>query len=131
MLTGADKVVYTTPTRQWPTGVAMSAERRRELLEWSARAGGVIIKNDLNAEFTYGHAYWDEHEDIGVGADARGPAFFVVEPKRNGRLWEVRQIIDDPAGNRDWSIFATVDLDACDEAGELVLRTLDFSRLDG
>ena len=43
----------------------------------------------------------------------------------------MRQIIDDPAGNRDWSIFATVDLDACDEAGELVLRTLDFSRLDG
>ena len=75
--------------------------------------------------------YWDEHEDIGVGADARGPAFFVVEPRRGGRLWEVRQIIDDPAGNRDWSIFATVDLDACDEAGELVLRTLDFSQLDG
>ena len=75
--------------------------------------------------------YWDEHEDIGVGADARGPAFLIVEPKRNGRLWEMRQIIDDPAGNRDWSIFATVDLDACDEAGELVLRTLDFSRLDG
>lgn len=56
MLTGADKVVYVTPARQWPTGVAMSAERRRELLEWSARAGGVIIENDLDAEFTYGHA---------------------------------------------------------------------------
>lgn len=75
--------------------------------------------------------YWDEHEDIGVGPDARGPAFFVVETKRGGRLWEVRQILDDPAGNRDWSILATVDLDECDEAGELVLRTLDLSRLDG
>ncbi|RRD51437.1 RNA helicase [Arachnia propionica] len=75
--------------------------------------------------------YWDEHEDIGVGQDARGPAFFVVETKRGGRLWEVRQILDDPAGNRDWSILATVDLDECDEAGELVLRTLDLSRLDG
>ena len=75
--------------------------------------------------------YWDEHEDIGVGADARGPAFFIVEEHRGGRLWEVRQIIDDPAGNRDWSIFATVDLDASDTAGELMLKTLDFSRLDG
>jgi len=75
--------------------------------------------------------YWDEHEHIGVSADARGPAFFIVEPRRGGRLWEVRQIIDDPAGNRDWSISATVDLNACDEAGELVLRTVDFSRLDG
>lgn len=56
MLTGADKVVHVTPARQWPTGVAMSARRRRELLEWSARTGGVIIENDLDAEFTYGHA---------------------------------------------------------------------------
>ncbi|MDO5082233.1 MAG: DUF3516 domain-containing protein [Arachnia propionica] len=75
--------------------------------------------------------YWDEHEDIGVGSDARGPAFFIVETRRGGRLWEVRQILDDPAGNRDWSILASVDLDECDEAGELVLRTLDLSRLDG
>ena len=75
--------------------------------------------------------YWDEHEDIGVGQDARGPAFFHVETRRGGRSWEVRQILDDPAGNRDWSILATVDLDECDEAGQLVLRTLDLSRLDG
>lgn len=56
MLTGADKVVHVTPARQWPTGVAMSVDRRRELLDWSARTGGVIIENDLDAEFTYGHA---------------------------------------------------------------------------
>ena len=31
-----------------------------------------------------------------IGTDARGPAFFVVEPRRGGRLWEMRQIIDDP-----------------------------------
>ena len=56
MLTAADRVVHVTPARQWPTGVAMSIERRNELLEWSARTGGVIIENDLDAEFTYGHA---------------------------------------------------------------------------
>lgn len=75
--------------------------------------------------------YWDEHDEIGTGPDARGPAMFVVTKRRGGRLWEVRQIIDDPAGNRDWSITAQVDLDACDEADELVLRTVDFARLDG
>ncbi len=73
--------------------------------------------------------YWDEHEEIGVGRDARGPAFFLVEER--GRRWEVRQILDDPAGNRDWSILALVDLDECDDTGELVLHTIDFSRLDG
>ena len=58
-----------------------------------------------------------------------GPAMLVVTER--GRVWDVRQIIDDPEGNRDWSIEAVVDLDDCDEAGELVLRTMNFSRLDG
>lgn len=56
MLTGADRVVHVTPARQWPTGVAMSQRRREKLLEWSARTGGIIVENDLDAEFTYGHA---------------------------------------------------------------------------
>ncbi|MFP5417131.1 MAG: DEAD/DEAH box helicase [Actinomycetes bacterium] len=73
-------------------------------------------------------AYWDEHDSIGTGADARGPALFVVTPR--GRRWEVRQIVDDPAGNHDWALTAEVDLDASDEAGELAVRTIDFSRLD-
>jgi len=47
-----------------------------------------------------------------------------------GRRWEVRQVIDDPEGNHDWSILAEVDLNASDEAGDLVLRTLAMERLD-
>ncbi len=73
--------------------------------------------------------YWDDHDEIGVDSDARGPALFVVAEQ--GRRWEVRQIIADPAGDRDWSIAAGVDLDECDEAGELIVRTLSFGRLDG
>lgn len=73
--------------------------------------------------------YWDEHDHIGTGPDARGPGLLVISEQ--GRTWDVRQIIDDPEGNRDWSITARIDLDECDEAGELVLRTLDFARLDG
>ncbi len=56
MLSAADKVVHVTPARQWPTGVAMSPQRRHELLAWSARTGGVIVENDLDAEFTFGQA---------------------------------------------------------------------------
>ena len=73
--------------------------------------------------------YWDEHDLIGVDADARGPALLVITEQ--GRTWDVRQVVADPEGNHDWSITALVDLDECDEAGELVLRTLDFARLDG
>jgi len=72
--------------------------------------------------------YWEEHDTIGTGADARGPALFVVTPK--GRTWKVRQVIEDPEGNHDWAIDAWVDLDECDESGELVVHTIDFSRLD-
>jgi hypothetical protein len=73
--------------------------------------------------------YWDEHDQLPTDADARGPALLVVTEE--ARVWDIRQIIDDPEGNHDWSITARVDLDECDEAGELVLHTLDFARLDG
>jgi hypothetical protein len=43
--------------------------------------------------------------------------------------WEVQQIIDDPEGNHDWRITATVDLDASDEAGDLVLELVSFKPL--
>ncbi len=75
-------------------------------------------------------AYWDEHDEMRTSKDSRGPAFFDVEQQRGGRDWLVRQVIDDPAGNRDWALHATVDLDECDEAGELVLKTVAFARLD-
>jgi hypothetical protein len=38
------------------------------------------------------------------------------------RLWEVQQIVGDPAGDHDWRIVGTVDLDASDLEGELVLN---------
>ena len=45
------------------------------------------------------------------------------------RLWRVRQVLDDPAGHHDWVIDAIADLDASDEAGELVLATTSMHRL--
>src|SRR5262249_53418371 len=40
--------------------------------------------------------YWKEHDDIGTGPDARGPAMLVIDAQRD--RWLVRQIFDDPAG---------------------------------
>jgi superfamily II RNA helicase len=75
-------------------------------------------------------AYWDEHEWLDDGPAARAPDLLVVD--RSGereveRTWTVRQVVNDPEGHRDWSIVATVDLDASDAAGEPVLRTRSFS----
>jgi superfamily II RNA helicase len=71
--------------------------------------------------------YYDEHDEIGTGADARGPQLLIitVEPQR----WQVRQIFDDPAGDHDWGISAEVDLPASDEAGTAVVRVIDVNRL--
>jgi hypothetical protein len=67
--------------------------------------------------------YFAEHDEIGTGPDARGPARLIIdqEPDR----WRVREIFDDPAGHHDWGISAEVDLAASDEAGEAVVRVLD------
>ena len=73
--------------------------------------------------------YFDEHTDIGTGPDARGPQWLQITEEA-GR-WLVRQVVDDPAGDRDWAITAEVDLAASDEAGEAVVRVTGFDRMDG
>ncbi|WP_026543653.1 DEAD/DEAH box helicase [Arthrobacter sp. 35/47] len=59
--------------------------------------------------------YFDAHDDIDDGPDARGPALLIIR-QLPGR-WEVRQIFKDPSGDQDWGINAVVDLAASDEAG--------------
>jgi len=71
--------------------------------------------------------YFAEHDEIGTGADARGPALLIID-EQPGR-WRVRQIFDDPAGDHDWGISAEVDLAASDAAGEAVLRVTDVGQL--
>jgi hypothetical protein len=63
--------------------------------------------------------YFAEYDEIGTGPTARGPSLFMLEqaPTR----WVVRQTLDDPAGDHDWALTASVDLAASDEAGEAVL----------
>ncbi|MEU5637438.1 PLP-dependent aminotransferase family protein [Streptomyces rishiriensis] len=46
------KAVLSTPAHQFPTGVVLDGERRRELLNWAAE-GGVVIEDDYDAEHRY------------------------------------------------------------------------------
>jgi superfamily II RNA helicase len=75
-----------------------------------------------------GSAYFAEHDDVGSGADARGPAMLIID--RQPTVWQVRQILDDPAGDHDWGFEVEVDLEASDEEGAAVLRLVDAGRLD-
>ena len=69
-------------------------------------------------------AYFDAHETIGIDAGARSAAYLEIDesPERAERLWRVRQVFADEAGDRDFQIVAAVDLDATQEAGEAVFR---------
>jgi superfamily II RNA helicase len=71
--------------------------------------------------------YFEVHDEILTGPDARGPALLIIDPRPDG--WAVRQIFDDPAGDHDWGINAMVDLAASDEAGSAVLRITDVGQL--
>jgi len=71
--------------------------------------------------------YFDEHDEIGTGPDARGPGLLIIDAQRDH--WTVRQIFDDPAGDHDWGFSARVDLAASDEAGVAVLELTDAGQL--
>ena len=90
---------------------------------------------DLDAADGWNAAAWEEaldpyfeaHGEIGTGPDARGPAMLIIEEGKTA--WTVRQILDDPAGDHDWGISATVDLAASDEEGAAVVHVTDVGQL--
>ncbi|KJQ54265.1 DEAD/DEAH box helicase [Microbacterium sp. SA39] len=71
--------------------------------------------------------YFAEHDEILTGADARSSKLLILE--QGATQWTARQIFDDPAGDHDWGISATVDLAASDEAGEAVVTVTGVDRL--
>jgi superfamily II RNA helicase len=103
--------------------VELAALRRYgELGELDAEAGW-----DAGAWADALEPYFAEHDEIGTGADARGPRLLIIEEHPDH--WSVRQILDDPAGDHDWGISARVDLAASDAAGAAVVRVTDVGQL--
>jgi len=47
------RLVYVTPSHQFPLGVTMSLSRRLALLEWAKRSGAFVIEDDYNSEYRY------------------------------------------------------------------------------
>jgi hypothetical protein len=99
--------------------VELAARRRyTELGELDADSGW-----DAEAWREVMSEYFEEHDSLGWGPQARGPGLLVID-EHPGR-WAVRQIFDDPEGHHDWGISAEVDLEESDEAGFAVIRVTD------
>ncbi len=47
------KLLYVTPSHQFPTGVVLSLSRRLALLEWAQKTGTLILEDDYDSEFRY------------------------------------------------------------------------------
>jgi GntR family transcriptional regulator / MocR family aminotransferase len=51
---GDARLVYTTPSHQYPLGVPMSLGRRLALLDWARAARAWVVEDDYDSEFRYG-----------------------------------------------------------------------------
>lgn len=47
------RMVYVTPSHQYPSGVVLSLDRRIALIEWAARNNAWVIEDDYDGEFRY------------------------------------------------------------------------------
>ena len=50
---GAPRLVYVTPSHQYPLGMTMSLARRLELVEYASRHGCWILEDDYDSEYRY------------------------------------------------------------------------------
>jgi GntR family transcriptional regulator/MocR family aminotransferase len=48
------RLVYVTPSHQFPTGAILSLRRRLELLAWAQQTEALIIEDDYDSEYRYG-----------------------------------------------------------------------------
>ncbi|TCP43857.1 GntR family transcriptional regulator/MocR family aminotransferase [Tamaricihabitans halophyticus] len=50
------RAVLVTPAHQFPTGVVLSPQRRRQLIAWAQETGGLVIEDDYDSEYRYDRA---------------------------------------------------------------------------
>ncbi len=48
------RLLYVTPSHQFPTGATLSLSRRLALLQWAQQTGTMIIEDDYDSEYRYG-----------------------------------------------------------------------------
>lgn len=67
------RVVFVTPSHQFPTGAILPFSRRVELLDWAGRRNAIIVEDDYDGEFRYdGHVL----ESL-QGLDRQGRVIYV------------------------------------------------------
>ncbi|MFF4412806.1 PLP-dependent aminotransferase family protein [Streptosporangium sp. NPDC001559] len=63
-LSSGTRLVYVTPSHQFPLGTPMSPARRAALLDWAARHDAVIVEDDYDSEFRFGQRPLDPLQSL-------------------------------------------------------------------
>jgi GntR family transcriptional regulator/MocR family aminotransferase len=101
------RLVYVTPSHQYPLGMAMSMARRQALLAWAEQAEAAVVEDDYDSEFRYGGRPLETLQ----GLDASGRVLYVgsfsksllptlrlgflIAPEPlNAALWKAKQLAD-------------------------------------
>ena len=99
----------------------------------------------LDAEWGWRKPVWDqalarfhdEHEEIILDGDARSAAYYTIDesdekrPREDGgHVWHVHQVFRDSDDDRDFGIWADVDLDATQEEGAVVFANYRVGFVD-
>jgi GntR family transcriptional regulator/MocR family aminotransferase len=69
----AARLVYVTPSHQFPLGGVLPLERRVALLEWASRHDAVIVEDDYDSEYRFGARPLDPLQRL----DAEGRVVYV------------------------------------------------------
>jgi GntR family transcriptional regulator/MocR family aminotransferase len=104
---GDARLVYVTPSHQYPLGVPMSLSRRLALLRWARSAGAWVVEDDYDSEFRYGarpipclHGLDVDGRVIYLGSFSKTlfPAlrlgFLIVPADLRDRFWAARRAGD-------------------------------------
>ena len=130
-----EQIVPPAPKRLTSNVRAFRILVRNELFRRVQLAARVDVDALADLDPSFGAAGWDaaldayfaEHDEIRTGPDARSSQLLLIT--QGATEWTVHQIIDDPAGDHDWRISATVDLAASDEEGAAVVTVTGVDRL--
>ncbi len=66
--------------------------------------------------------FYEEHDEIVLDGDARSTAYYTIDEsdERSAHVWHVHQVFRDSDDDRDFGIWADVDLDATQDEGAVV-----------
>ncbi len=116
---GNARLVYVTPSHQYPLGVPMSLPRRLALLKWAAAARAWVVEDDYDSEFRYGarpipclHGLDVDGRVIYVGSFSKTlfPAlrlgFLIVPPDLQDRVAAARSAADQHPPSLDQAVLA-------------------------